>query len=131
MIAIVCLDDREGMMFQHRRVSSDRTVIAKVEELCQNRTLWIHPCSQGLFAFPVQMDEAFLSKAAQGDFCFVENQSLKPYEDSIESLIIFWWNRKYPADVHLGLDLKEWKRIATEEFAGYSHEKITKEVYQR
>ncbi|MCI5649759.1 MAG: ribonuclease Z [Fusicatenibacter sp.] len=131
MIAIVCLDDRKGMMFNKRRVSSDRTVIEKIEEMCQNRTLWVHPDSLRMFTGEVRSDEAFLQKAGAQDFCFVENQGLKQYEAEIETLILFWWNRRYPADVYLELDLDEWELKSREEFEGYSHTKITKEVYQR
>ena len=49
----------------------------------------------------------------------------------IEELILFRWNRVYPADLHCTLDLSVWKLTETEEFAGNSHEKITQERYVR
>ena len=50
-------------------------------------------------------------------------------KEQIEELILFHWNRTYPADLCCTLDLSEWKQKTTEEFAGSSHEKITQEWY--
>ena len=49
--------------------------------------------------------------------------------DRLEKLIVFRWNRKYPADFWLDADLRDWKLIEAEEFPGNSHEKITQETY--
>ena len=46
----------------------------------------------------------------------------------------FWHfenNRKYPADLFLGLDLEKWDKVRTKEFSGSSHEKITEEFLIR
>ena len=48
-----------------------------------------------------------------------------------KKLILFHWNRVYPADLHSTLDLSGWNLTETEEFAGNSHEKITQERYVR
>ena len=48
----------------------------------------------------------------------------------IEQFIIYRWNRVYPADVSVEIGA-EWKLTETEEFLGFSHEKITKEIYCR
>ena len=109
MIVIVCTEDRGGMLFNNRRVSKDRTVIQKILELSEGKKLWIHPFSEKLFEqeHPENccVDENFLEKAGEGDICFVENQSLKGMEGQIEKLIVFGWNRAYPFDFKLDLDL--------------------------
>ncbi len=53
------------------------------------------------------------------------------YEDRIEKVILFKWNRNYPADTFFSLDLSGYTLEKTEDFAGNSHEKITKEIYRR
>lgn len=75
--------------------------------------------------------EDFLELAKPGEYCFVENVSVKPYEEKIEKLILFRWNRKYPGDFFLDIDPsgKPWKLMQTDEFSGSSHENITMEVY--
>ena len=51
--------------------------------------------------------------------------------EKLEQIIVYRWNRHYPADFYFGIALETpaWTRIRTEEFAGSSHEKITKDVY--
>ena len=45
---------------------------------------------------------------------------------------MFRWNRDYPADTYFDLSLESgWTRTETSEFAGSSHETITKEIYIR
>lgn len=135
MIAMVCLDDRKGMLFNKRRQSRDRAVTEKILELAGERRLWIHPFSEKLFADNraenIISDECFLEKAGEGEYCFVENCGFAECGERLEKLIVFWWNRSYPSDLWLDIDLEEWKKTETEEFAGHSHEKITREVYER
>ena len=76
------------------------------------------------------VDNNFLQNANLGDFCFIENIDINEY-DQIEQVYIFNWNRKYPADRFFNLNLSNFKKIKTENFAGNSHEKITLEIYTR
>ena len=135
MIAVLCLDDMEGMLFHERRQSRDRKVTEKILELAEGSRLWIHPFSQPLFAKcaagNLTVDERFLEEAEEGEYCFVENQGLGAWENRLEKIVIFRWNRHYPADFYLDICLERWKKTGEEEFAGYSHEKITREVYEK
>lgn len=126
------------MQFGGRRVSQDRVVTEKICELCKGQPLWIDPASSGLFAeqekngnIRLQKAEDFLKIAGEGEYCFVENAYLQEVEKKIEKIIVFWWNRRYPSDRKFDLDFSAWNKTSEEEFAGYSHEKITKEVYER
>ena len=129
MTVIVCVEDSLGMLFNNRRVSRDVVVTNKIKELCGGK-LKICDFSKVLFedAFT---DNNFLENATDDDFCFVENRPLLPYFDKTEKLIIFKWNRRYPSDFSLDLDLSRFKLVETDEFAGNSHEKITMEVYEK
>ena len=135
MNAILCVDDNYGLMFNHRRQSRDRVVVEKVYDICDRQPLWINDYSSLLFnkatSIDLRIDPDFLSKARPGDYVFVENCHLLNYENEIEKLFLFKWNRIYPQDFSfdLPLDAHGWKLISTEEFAGNSHEKITLEVY--
>ena len=135
MIAIICLDDQDGMMFNRRRQSRDREVVSRILNLCEGSRLWMNPCSEPLFheemTQNIHVDEQFLLRAGEGEYCFVESVGLKEMEERLEKIIIFRWNRRYPADLRLDLCLQDWKKTEEEEFAGHSHEKITKEVYER
>ena len=60
-----------------------------------------------------------------------EDFSVKTYFDKIDECIVFKWNRVYPADQHLDIDISKMTKVQEEEFVGFSHEKITMEVYER
>ncbi len=136
MKVIVCLDDKGGMLFNNRRQSRDRVLNADVVRMVQGSKLFIHPYSKMLFedsGAELVCDENFLENAVSGEYCFVENKAIAPYADKIEEVIIYRWNRRYPTDLFFDLDMKKlgFKSVSVEDFAGYSHEKITKEVFKR
>ena len=117
MIAIVCLDDKNGMVFNKRRQSRDCCVVERILDMTEGGCLWIHPFSELLFvereAEQIHVRQEFLKCAGDGEYC------------------LFRWNRVYPADLRLDLALEDWKKTEEEEFVGNSHEKITREVYVR
>lgn len=131
MILIVCLDDKGGMLFNKRRQSRDAVVCDRILELTAGKRLWMNEYSSKLFdeSADIISDENFLEKAGRGEYCFVENKSLAEYESDAERLIAFKWNRVYPSDKRLDIDLSGWKRESIREFIGKSHDKITEEVY--
>lgn len=135
MNVIVCLDDKNGMMFNGRRQSRDRVLYQRVADMTRGTRLWMSPYSAPLFP-PEKVPQAavsadFLAQAGVGEFCFVEDAPLTPCAEKLERVILFRWNRVYPADVRFDLPLEGWRRTETAEFAGSSHEKITMEVYER
>ena len=79
------------------------------------------------------IEEDFLGRAEQGDYCFVEDRGILEAVEKIEELIIFRWNRRYPSDLHLDFLPREKGFVCTgmEEFPGHSHDKITMEVWRR
>lgn len=128
MKLIVCLDDNKGMMFNNRRQSRDRVLIENVLELCKGEKLYTNEYSSKLF--PETSVEIFESIEEIGNgYCFAENFTVN--EDHIEEIIVYKWNRVYPADVHFNIDLDNWNLTETVDFEGSSHEKITREIYVR
>ena len=49
MYLIACVDDRMGMMFNHRRVSRDRAVIRDIMDRCGDQGVYIESGSAVLF----------------------------------------------------------------------------------
>lgn len=133
MHVITCLDQRNGVLFNHRRQSRDRLLISHVLENCKGSELYISPFSADLFLHEpgITVAENPLSAASTGDFCFIEGLPLAPVEKEIEELILYRWDKTYPADTYFDLDLRSWHLKEQVDFAGYSHEIITKEVYSR
>lgn len=133
MNLILCVDDNGGMCFHHRRQSQDRILREQLLALAGANCLWMNSYSCRQFPKPlpetVCVDEAFLEKAGPKDYCFVEDQDVSPYAGRICRLVLFKWNRSYPADVFLTLDLAGFTLVEATDFAGFSHERITKEIY--
>ena len=117
MQVIVCVDDNGGMMFNKRRQSRDRVLCECVMRLSEDDRIIV--------------SENYLEEASGEDFCFVEKEPLKAFENEIKKLIIFKWNRVYPADQYLDIDPEKMTKVQEEEFVGFSHEKITMEVYEK
>ncbi|MCI9423227.1 MAG: ribonuclease Z [Dorea sp.] len=135
MIVVVCVDEKNGMMFHRRRQSQDRVLRENLQKECGGKKLYMNGYSGKLFkdAVGIVVSENFLGEAKEGEFCFVEDADVGEYLQRIEAVILYRWNRRYPADVYFTLDLfnEKWMLERTEEFKGSSHERITKEVYKK
>lgn len=136
MTVIVCTDERGGMLFMKRRVSKDRELTRDIIETVGDGILYISDFSESLFAesdISVMSMPNPLEIAGKGDFVFIENATLSDCVDRIKCLIIYNWNRKYPFDFSLDINPKEhgFSLVSSSEFKGYSHDKITKEIYQK
>lgn len=130
MHLIVCIDERNGMSFQGRRLSKDRLLRRDLLALTEGVPLWMAPYSAGQFeeAAPnIRAAEDFLSRAGAGEYCFCE---LRLPAENIESIVLYKWNRHYPSDRQFPLMLLAGRTLTqVTEFAGSSHEIITREVY--
>ncbi len=128
MKLIVCLDDKNGMMFNKRRQSRDRVLIENMLELCKDEQLYVNEYSAKLFPEnSVKICEK--PEDIEKGYFFAEN--IFPNEENYEEIIVYKWNRVYPADVYFNNDLKNWKLTEAVDFEGSSHEKITREIYVR
>ena len=127
MTLYICLDDRNGLKFNKRRQSRDAAVLEDIRSQLAG-SLLIEPYSEKL------IQEAsipyVLPPETAADF-FAEDVPSEEILAQTETIVIYRWNRHYPADVRwepnlaiLGFALRE-----TTEFPGTSHEKITREVY--
>ena len=132
MYIIICLDDNNGLAFNHRRQSQDRIVAEDIRKTVGEKKLWITDYSRKLFqaVSNLEISENPKEEAKEGEYVFQELETLDTDDEQIEQFIIYRWNRVYPADVSVEIGA-EWKLTETEEFSGFSHEKITKEIYCR
>lgn len=133
MKLIVCLDERKGMMFNNRRQSRDRVLIDNMIKMVGDDKLYIAPYSEGLFEnkeIKLKVKKNPL-KAADENWCFIENLPVAEYKDEIETVVIYHWNRHYPGDFFFDLELDSYSLESSEELVGSSHEKITKEIWKK
>lgn len=131
----ITVDDKMGLAFNKRRQSRDKLLIA---DLC-NKTdgqIYVSGYSAPLFeeyAERITVVDDPLKDTPDGGCCFVEMVHLGQYEKDISRLIVYHWNRLYPSDKKLDIDVAAcgFKMTAKYEFAGNSHDKITKGIYEK
>ena len=132
MKLIVCLDDRGGLSFNDRRQSRDRALIADLLCTVQGEPLYLTPYSLPLFedypdaAKQLRVTDTPLASVPHGAYCFWE-LSVPPTDGRVSEWIVYRWNRHYPADRTLSLPTDGYELVECYDFAGSSHERITKE----
>ena len=128
------MDDRGGMLFNRRRQSQDRVLRGDLLALAAGRPVWMNGYSLGQFGpetGDLRTAEDCLDRAGKGELCFVETTDPAPWLERMEGLVLYRWNRRYPADLYCTLPLEDFVLEERREFAGSSHECITREVYRR
>ena len=131
----LCTDERGGMIFNKRRVSRDRILIKNLMDGFDGK-IYINEYSRLLFedyGDRAVVCESALDEAPSGAVCFIEFPPVTPYLSDISRFVIYNWNRRYPFDACLDVSPKDvgFKLVSASEFVGSSHEKITKEVFEK
>ena len=131
MHLILCIDERDGLSFAGRRLSRDSRVIDHILSVTNGKPLWVHPYSAKLFPLDsVIAHEQFQQQAGTGEYCFLEISPLLNTYENLESVILYHWNRSYPATVKLDRKILSPLQLTyREDFSGNSHETITVERY--
>ena len=132
MNLIVCLDNRNGMMFNKRRQSRDKVLCERVLALVPGK-LYMSEYSAKLFGESAKIiaDNDFALHAGAGDYCFCEEPPVTL--ENVDQIIIYRWNRHYPADRHFGFDLDDlgFELASSEDFIGNSHPVITEQIFKK
>ena len=133
MKLIFCLDDRNGMMFNFRRQSMDKVLRQRVLKMAESSRIIMSPYSAKQFieSGNIVVSDTPQSIAASDDFYFVEDLPFSA--ENASEIIIYRWNRHYPADKYFDADIKSlgYSVYSSENFEGSSHEKITEEKYRK
>ena len=134
MTVIVCVDNNGGMMFGTRRQSQDSVLRDRILNDNMGKNLYMNEYSYKMFSQNTGnyaiCNNDFLSVAGKGDVCFVENADILPYADKIKKIIVYHWNRVYPATMHFKFPEGDWRLESKCEIGGSSHD-ITEEIYIR
>ena len=135
MNLITCIDTNNGMMFNNRRQSRDRVLIEHILDLIGNKKLWITNFSRELFEnnnnMNLNIDDNFIEKIGKDEYCFVENIPPNILIDKVEKIILYNWNREYPADRYLDIEIDKWIKETEVKIKGSSHEEIIEQIYIR
>ena len=136
MTVILCLSEGGGMLFNKRRQSRDRKVISDVVAMLEGRPLNITDFSKKYLSengIDTRVWDDPLKECGADDFVFVENLRLCPYAKKIKRLVIYKWNTVYPTDFRIDVEPEKlnMKLLSSIDFEGYSHDKITREIWER
>lgn len=134
MKLIVCVDLNNGMLFNNRRQSKDNNLIMHISNMIGDKKLWITEFSKNLYKEKINYNLLKLddvSKISEDEFCFIENISPSVLEKNVEEIIIYNWNRNYPADFYFDINLDNWILKSQIDIIGSSHSKITQKIYKR
>lgn len=136
MILALCVDDKNGMAFNGRRQSMDRLLRADLLAEAEEGPLWVSPYTASQFdptPIALRAAEDFLLRAGAGEVCFAEFPPLAQALDRVEGILLYRWNRTYPADQYLDFEpaAAGFRLVSTGDFSGSSHTTLTKEVYTR
>lgn len=120
-------------MFNNRRLSSDKCITDDIEKFAKTSRVIVTPYSHKLFSerSNVMVNNDPLAVASNNDYCFVEDSDINKCLSKVTEIIMFKWNRDYPYDKTLSMNLDNWKLVSHADFAGNSHEKISKDVFLR
>ena len=120
------------MTFFGKRQSQDRIQREHMMKLIGDNRLWVSNYSKSLFEnhSNIIVDDNFFERAEVSDYCFVEDKEINL--SSCSTIVLYKWNRLYPADKFFDHDLKKlgYKLVSKCDFVGSSHEKITEEIYE-
>lgn len=135
MKLVICTDSKNGIMFNGRRQSQDSAVCEDILATLGEALLYTDSYSFRLFD-RYGDDRVICSDnpavaAGSDDFCFAEDMNMTEAVTAADMLIIYCWNRNYPADRYFDVDTDIFSLALQTEFEGSSHEKITKRVYTR
>lgn len=136
MNCIACVDDRLGILFNHRRVSLDLAIAQDIAQWTQNTTLYMDHYSSELFQgveLHHMMLDSHLPKTTLAGWQFIEQQPIPTTFHSGDQWLIYYFNRRYPSDVQLPMDLNHdacWSIVEATSFVGQAHDKITRVLYR-
>jgi hypothetical protein len=133
MKIIICLDERNGYMFNNRRQSKDGGLRKRLLSMLCGKKLWMSQYSKKQFEEngEIVVDDNYEENAGESDYCFVEDKGYSL--DKCDEIWIFRWNKKYPFDKSFDVNLTDegFSMEFSEKFCGTSHDEITLEVYKK
>ena len=111
MNIIVCLEDKNGMMFNKRRLSQDKVIREDIYNNMDGKSLIMNSYSFKMF----EKDNPTIDIIVREDLplCdkdnlqFIEDKQLGKFESEIDKIIVYYWNRRYPSDLKFDIDFSD------------------------
>lgn len=130
MYLILCVSKENGLRFHQRRQSRDRILTKDMIQLAGGKGLWAMEGSRDLLQEQVRYTKDPLADVRDKEFLFLETDPDQIAKEQIEGIVLYHWNRNYPADEFYTIDVEQYELEAQIEFQGSSHERITREFWK-
>ncbi len=135
MTLILTLDTSGGMLFNFRRQTRDRAVYERILQKFTGRSIRMNEYSAPLFkasgGLPISIGD--FENVQADDVLFIENTPPERFAQKADTIIIYRWDKIYPCDLRADTTtlLRDFTNAENTEFKGFSHDKITEEIWYR
>ncbi len=133
MTLILCLDQKDGMLFNKRRQTFDYELLDMICKSFKGK-LFISSFSEKYFGQrSVTVLSSPLTDAPSESAVFIENEDVTPFIGNIDKIIIYRFGCVYPADTYFTVKpLESGFRLAGRiKFSTEVHKDMFKEIYKR
>ena len=128
MTIIICLDKNNGYQFGGKRQSADREIRKRI--LAIDETIRCDEYTASQFEEDernrLTISDSYLNTI--NGTCFIEKADISNLK--YDRLVVFWWNRSYPTTKKFTIP-EGFRSVSKENFTGYSHERITMEIFEK
>ena len=145
MKIVFVLDQKNGMMFNHRRQSFDQAIIKKIVKDVNEveGRLWVSDYSKELFASynvnTMPLEELDLTKVSGNDVVYVENigvdlEAMIANKEMSVELDFYRWDKVYPSDKKMIFTKEMLDAFFVKdsyEMSGETHDVISVEVWNK
>ncbi|MBR3631345.1 MAG: hypothetical protein IKN55_12855 [Oscillospiraceae bacterium] len=134
MVLITCVDQKNGLSFNGRRQTSDSAVYADICNYAADHFCGIEMASSTMEAMSGYLrrigSETNPAATEPKQARFAEMDDCQGLDTLYDTLILYRWDKTYPADTFLSIGLQHYRLIEKQEMTGSSHKTIVKEVYK-
>lgn len=135
MTVCICLDKNGGRLFNRRRQSRDRRLIDDLCVFAGEAPIFASAYSAPLFSHSDRLPSVTEDPSAvpSGGIYFCEREDPLPLLSRADTLVIYRWNKVYPADCFFTHEPGElgFRPVQKTDFPGNSHNNIDREVYRK
>lgn len=134
MHLIFCIDDKNNLNFNHRRVSKDEVVMREITNIAAPSTIYIRKGTAKMFDdywIPYHIWDNNWDSLGKEDFLFLESLPFPPSQTP-ETIHLFKWNRQYPDGEKMPEGyLEGYEQESEKRFKGKSHPEIILETFRK
>ena len=135
MRLILCIDDKNGMAFNHRRQTRDKKQRQHMYRKIDG-PLYVNAYTRKLLLedkdHPELLSLEDLDLKDKSASVFIENEDIEKYVEYADQIMIYRWNRIYLSDLYFDeKNLEGYRLFEKDTFSGTSHPGIEFNIYER